>query len=775
MADLDDFLAAAEAEEEAQRGGPIQSKHDFDSRWSAAMTKRKEKVAAYRKDKKLKPQELSLTGALSGEEDERPESIPLPLRFFAAMKMSPAGTVNYLKSKYGDGNVKGEIKNGELVNVRILHEGKPLVLDPQGPDVGDFTADAGGSFIESVPEMAMAAGTGGGSVAKGLISRAAKGAAKGIAADTIGVAARAAASRFLPGDDEMDMRDYLTHGATSVAAGGAGRALTSTAGAAIKGVAGIMSPGKKLAKEFAQEAATPSARSLAGKTQRSYFDDSQQIAKEVSDLAGKPFSFDAAQATGAKSLQTAKRTLSQTPEHMDRLYLEKQKQLTTFATAADKTIERAAANPNALDSADVGNAVAETVTQYVNKLKDIRRTVAGKLYGEADQMLGANRVIPTTNALAKARDVLADKSFYPDEATAGLASMVKKIEDASSQGGRINMKQFQDMRSAWRDMLHDGDVITGLDKANQQRIARMVLDAMDADLEKAGTAPVLKNAISKFREADEAYARLSQPINDVATKAISRLLKLQDETPEMIVGQIRKMTGPQVTNLMKVVDKTSPASAQQLRASVLREVFSEGTAVKNADDLFGADLSSAAVSPVKFITTMRNNAETLVALFGNDKATAGRLRTLIAAADRLASGPDIAGSDTVAKALSLGVIDAAKREGNRGILQMMQGKLMDTASDVLMRPGAVADLLSTSGGVKAFQAMIENALNPPKTKELAAKAMKQMMPAISKLGWLGARDAVIPDSYKEKPEAPLPQDSVAGGDNDATPTSVRTP
>ena len=143
-------------------------------------------------------------------------------RLGSSFKMTNAGKVGYLESKYGKGNAK--ILNSGEVAFKNPQTGQWTQLDSEGFDLNDITDFAGD--VPSMVGSAIGAGVGASAAGVGSVYGAAAGAAGGNVV-------KQAVSKLLPGDDNMTLGDRAKSTAIDAGLGGVGQKVGNMIGTAL--------------------------------------------------------------------------------------------------------------------------------------------------------------------------------------------------------------------------------------------------------------------------------------------------------------------------------------------------------------------------------------------------------------------------------------------------------------------------------------------------------------------------------------------------------------
>jgi hypothetical protein len=493
----------------------------------------------------------------------------------------------------------------------------------------------------------------GGELAGGLVAAASPGgvpATFGRAALTgaaVGGAAALGSSRsdLTKAEVGQASKDALIGGAMGAALGPVALGVGRGMGAVVNRFRPQAAAAEAVASKAAQSANEIEAATQAG-TQKSFYEQSMQLQDESSKMLGEPFRFRPGQSTGSPDLALAEMKAANFPRTMTAAQLGERKQTEQSAKILDMYVDKVAADPEALGRSDVGNGLVTTVENHISALAKERSSVAGPLYQQAAELAGGKRIIPTDATQQAMSELLDANRFAPAKITSQVRESLLKIQDAASKTGRLKIDDMQNLRALWNSVKRgDVNIIDGLSEANQSRIARNVLSAIDSDLETASNGAASGAAADALKMANKAWSDYSKPIDEAATDTVKRLLKVSGDAGDTITTRLLSSSPDQVSGVFRVLNKADPGMARQLRAQLLDDILTKAGKPLRAGSI-SAEEGVSRFSPLMARNKLVDAEPQLMAAFTGDNQAQFALRRSFQLLKRLSFGPGIKGSTT---------------------------------------------------------------------------------------------------------------------------------
>lgn len=460
---------------------------------------------------------------------------------------------------------------------------------------------------------------------------------------------------------------------------------------------------------------------------------------------GDTYALTAGKMTGSKYALGVERTLAQTPDTMEKMALQAQRELVGASRYADTIVNHVAANPEKLGNAAVGGETVKAINRHVAALVDARSSAARPLYEQAEQMFGGARIVPTDATRGEMEKLIAGNKFGPSKITAQMKASLGKIEGgAATDTGRLSVADMQNLRAMWGEVARgDKTIVEGLSTRNQKRMAKNVLRAIDQDLD-AATKGIQGEAAVTLQKANKVWAEHSTAINDVSSQGIvKRVLKLgADSKNEQVVKAIGGLEREQLRGLMNILEKADADGAANLRAQLLANVFESG-GKPQASTEFGRQLieagSESGIRPKTLQKAITRRGDFIGDLFGNDVVTRGKVVDMVGLLDRLGAGPGWAGSDTVPKGIFAGMMGVFK-----GVAPGVAGQgieaLQRAFSRGVMDPEVMLRIMADPDAAATAHVWLKPMLNPAQaTPSVIGESTK----ALAKLTALFGRDETM--------------------------------
>lgn len=603
----------------------------------------------------------------------QPKSDPASFvtRGAAGLKMTQAGRRNFLISQFGEENVM-ELPGENLIFRRSPDE-QFTMLDPAGPDIGDI-ADLAGAALEIGPGIGVAAATGTANPA--IVA----------GVDMAGNLARQGISAAIPGSDELTMGERaLSTGLTGALAAG------SQAGAnRLFDVGDFARPRNIVARSTRNQARRKDAVRGAQMQQASgdaltpgqEFNSKMLLAFE--GVARRhPMSADLVNEVDKRGIRSAMRALNRRRQQI---------------SAADKV--------------ETGAAVEDAYFGAVTDAIKLRSRVAARDFGVIDN---AGSVPLSIDNVRKRAQELLDETDILGSSPPERAALLRLVKDLDAQP-TVNGRKFQNTLSRYsRAASGTGDLFKDVDKAQQKRIGRELLKALESDLDDNVAKVGLQDSsdvAQALRIARDNYRSNSQAIEGFKDSALGRILggKPGRFSPEEVVDKVIKMKSPSRQRAaIKWLDDQSPETATAVRAQFLEELMSESTPVKVSDEM-------PPFSPDKFRSALNKKKPQFAALFTGQRMARRDILLLHKAVTRLADNP-MAGSPTAPALFSMDMIKQIAAKS--GHMLTRPGETLQAAAGGLLGivgPRRIAQAMADPQG---RQALMEITKTGPVTRATA--------------------------------------------------------
>ncbi len=711
------------------------------------------------------------SGGLSDEIVGAAKSIGVdPTELAAALTGGPASLGSYIGNKLGFalGGKGAAAVTRDYRSSRDEERGKNKEAEQANPKTYGATQFAGGVVSGAATAPATLLGT----VAAGA----------GIGATTALGESEADLTR---GEFAKAAEDTAKGGLAGAAGSGIGYGVAKGAGLAVKNARRALSPAYRLTTDVAEELPKQSTKSTTGQTVQQFAKESDTLAAYGSKLAGEALELSPGQKFGSKTALGMERTAAQMPEHADDMLSQQSKRLEVYGKALDGYVKHVAAHPEQLGNLETGARVAKAVDRYVGGLRVARREATAPGYREAVELLGNEKVIPTGDAVSIMARELANR---PTAAQQGLVAIKQTIDDIerTSQNGMADLPMMQQLRSYWREQASGtGDVFKDMAVSKRKQLAGTIADAIDGAISSA--AENARNGMGRFasktkiaaglarlKETDALYHAHSEQIRGASTATIKQILRLGKEaTPDKIASTIMQRSPSEVAGIAKILAGAGDGSLQQLRANTINEIFSAAgkpSAAKGVGDV--AEGLGANMSPAKIAAAVKKHRGQLNAMFIDDPEAARGLNQLAKLGERLAQGPGVAGSDTMAKLGYEGAMRSFMRRGDS-----LAGMIREAAEKRFFSKEGATKLLADPKTSTTFAEAVASVAHPSTTGEQIRRATVAFTRLLAlATGGAERSDATMPRNLRADAE-PQPGFEMSPADlgQGHRPTTVRIP
>lgn len=618
--------------------------------------------------------------------------VPLGLRLFPSLKMTPEGRQGALESDgllgsgYGKGNIVQD-PNGEM-----------YVKDPSSKSVypvnkpGLSFNDIGDTLGEAVQTVATLG-------ARNPLTAAGAGA--------IGSAVRQGLGLLVPGEDKMGIGERLLQTGESAAMAGAGQFA-----------------GDKIVK--ALNAGRPS-NIVAG-----YVNNKLQspIAQDAADLTARSgVEFTPGQSTGARSLLTMEGLARRNPASADIMQQADQTQLDKALGFLKRTLD--SYRPGEVGDITMGEGVSRTFNNAVQKAQQLRSNQARTDFGAVDALSNGQKVIVPQNVLSTV-DGLISKFDAPGggDATASLVSRLKSLrgEIAPKDGivDPLSADQTQRLLEIYGNASKGtGDIFKDIDKGQQRYIAGQLKSALENDLDAAASnADLPGHVASALQQARANYKANSQTITELGDSVLGRLFGGKyDPAPERVADAFARMKPTEIKSAFGILEQHDPGAAQEAKRYLVERVMDKSQLSGSQQQIGGINFS-----PAKFVTGMKDSP-VWATLTASEKFD---METSVKVFGRLADRGGTEGSPTAPLQMAMALGKAIMG----GVANPMT--LVGAGASVIA-PRAIARAVTTPEGRKA---LITISSAPPGSTSFAQAAVT-----------LGGLAEMAPDAASVNPDA----------------------
>jgi hypothetical protein len=556
---------------------------------------------------------------------EQPQAQPLDVnrdtsalnlgqRFLKSFKTGDEGKMNYLKSIYGNDNVRPDPQDKSTFIVRDPKTNKWQTTDPGGVGSGHFwsdlpgdVADVGGDLASGIASQPIAAvGAGLGSLLP-FPGGAALGFAGGEAlAGAVGSVGKQAVGHYaVPGKENATTKERLTE----VALGAGGNVLGAGIGKGFGALINKFRPQKLLQEELQSgiKQATETSykepvdqgfnmvdEALAGGRGGKQFDFAPNVQKRldlekrISEVNGEPFNFSGSQIAGDPASLARARMLAQHPKTQNLVAgfdLERSMDLAKFT---NKTFDQALALP----PDEAGKILGNAVEQQISNLKNARSAAAKPLYDAIDGLAGGQPVFSYRNFIETIdKEIASNKTLGAESVSkptinalnSAKEEVLKRIESA---GGNIDSpiatatEMLNTIKKYGKAAKGSESVFKDMDTAESRRISGQLYGALNKDMEESALNSNDSSIADAINTARQTYAEHSAAIDDVRTNLAEKILKQSGNKSENIEKSIQDLASPststdQVKKVMSMIKAVDPEKHDIVRASILGEILTK--------------------------------------------------------------------------------------------------------------------------------------------------------------------------------------------------------
>lgn len=591
-------------------------------------------------------------------------------RAVAGLKFSSEGVANYLEGRYGKGNVATD-RDGSFY---VKDKGEWIAFDSPSFNTKDLY-DLSGLAVAAAPVAGAEA------VAARFAAPLAKAVGGGILGGAAGSALQQTVAAATPGGDPMSGQARLTQLLLDAGAGGLG----NLAGA---GVSRLGSGVRNTYLTQTGQAATPAA----------------QQGKAVSQYLGVPLT--PGQTSQRTSLLTLEGALRRSPtKAADIMQQFDEQQLIAGRNRWNQLMDNISRNP--ANAEMLGNQVIKAFDDTLGAARKVRSQQARADFAAIDSAAGRAPVFQLGDTV-KALDDLIARYETPGggDATAGLARQLRGVRDALiDQQGTLRGRSAQEVQRLMEvygeAAAGTGKVFSDIETAQQRRIAKQVMDALDQDVAMAANAAAPNSPLAAaLQNARQNYRLNSQALEELRKSGIGQYLGLREHgavTPELVAERVVGMKPSQMRQTFQLLDTADPELSGAAKRYALEKAMlaAEPSAERIADRL-AQGAAPEGYSPARLLGELAKSP-IIDALSPQEKFGLAQLN---AAMQRLANRGGTEGSPTA----PLGwAFDIAKNIATAGLAGDAVGAFK--LATMVVAPKKLAEAITSPNSFKALRTL----------------------------------------------------------------------
>lgn len=523
---------------------------------------------------------------------------PFGVRAAASIPPTEEGRLNYLKSVYGEDNVR-VVRRSPLL--QGSDEEQIFIRDPNVSDkffpfdsskitLADFTADLTGAAIATIPTL--------------LVGATARNVA---AAEAAGAAARQVVAEALPGETGMSLGERAADIAISAGIGGASQGVVNLGAR----VFDALRPSNILARRVRKAEGTEFARE----------------GRELSEETGIALTL--GQETGDQAALMAEGLARRDLVSGEDIFEFEQRQLTAAANRLAGTLDQVSPERGLLE---IGESVSKAYNDAVENAFELRRRQADVDFRAVSELSRGRPVVPSRNLQSEIDTIIAELHVPgAGDATARVVNQARRLLSSLQESGEAltadqTNRLLQIYTSAQRGT---GTLFRDMDKAQSRLVAGRLKDALIRDLDEAAEAGE-SEVVQALKLARDRYRVNTEAINELGDSVLARAIGSGTRAPEAIAEKFLRMRPSEIRASMRLLDQISPDAASAVRRSYL------DAAIVNARDLVPTRTQARAVrfSAAKFLKAMPD-ADTLLAA-GYTKAELAEIESTVKILERIA-------------------------------------------------------------------------------------------------------------------------------------------
>lgn len=542
-----------------------------------------------------------------------------------AFKGNEDERLNYLKEQFG----ADKVRMGSRGRPEVFDNGKWVVADPRGFDIGD-AAD----FVAGIPEavgsaLGFAAGAAGGTALAPGVGTVAGGIGGSAVGAGVGNVVKQAIGAALPGQNTMGAGDRLVEGGQAALLGGLLPGGSVAAAAAKKGTGGVATrvvdaamPGTSLGR----------ATKEAPKLNPQFTAEGQGLEATVNRLAGgDDFALTAGQRTGSQELLKLEDFAKNSRAAGERFWQSYKTNVNAIDRAFENLASQAAKNPES--RLTIGTQMRQLLEEADDQLLDMRRTQAARDYAIATQFLGDTVAVRPRNLRHELGEII-----RANRTSQGVDMAL--AEDAIKEMGQIpRMMTVKDLNVFTQKYgtigygKGDQSLFSNLGEADRTKVAKRLFVALNKDIDAAlanqATDPTAKAGMDALRIAKNNFAQATRQAEQLRDLAVSRLVgKVDGPALEKVPDRIFAMSPAEIRETMAFIDTAKPELADQIRRLAIdriRDAGEQGVRVRG----------TIPTSPAAILRAFPND-ERLKALFGDQSPVPTDMMALRDSTQRLA-------------------------------------------------------------------------------------------------------------------------------------------
>jgi len=526
-----------------------------------------EKIKGYKNKQKKLLEEISKKGETLGSLDQ----------LGYGTKMTPSGKAGYVEAKVGSKAIISPYfdMDGNIDNlVWTKPDGTVGIIDKNNQTFGDFIDDVL-RYTPNIVEGGLS-----GALQMFMEYQLAKRGGKAVSAparhttaaiaDTLTGAARQGISEMLPGEDFPE--------------GGRDEALLANIVGGQIGEGVITAGG--LAKKYgpfalARERKNYFERSIQGGEESEALKQSIERGKYLEKEVGEPLN--AFQLANTETSQGTKTLLERTSGSAEKLKIERIGQVAATEKYLDDAIDNLAGRKVNIDEAwSLGDKAGNIIANHFQSLRSNLGKQASQAFKNAEEMSKATFPINYTNTVAAMKEEIGRRGkILISSRKSVIDKLSKDLEELEKAG---NQGSLMDLQSDLHDLSHTvygkGNYISEtIGPATDKAIARRILGALRKDLDEAvvrsdATGEAARELVKGRNLTKAMYDEMDKIQNDAVKKVLNQTGN--KSTVDFVQNYWNDgYRAPDQAAFMSTLTKIDPVTAGEVRAGVLKRLFSK--------------------------------------------------------------------------------------------------------------------------------------------------------------------------------------------------------
>lgn len=300
-----------------------------------------------------------------------------------------------------------------------------------------------------------------------------------------------------------------------------------------------------------------------------------EASKTLEDMTGIEQTL--GQATGSRTLQAYENMAANASASADKVLAYRNKQLIQSINYIKGVMDRLGdsdASPEV-----VGNQLKNGMLKTVSDIDSVRRQTWDSLMAKASAAVGDKPIGVPTNTAAALDDVINEISHPNAGYSQALIDKFKALRQNASTPWTVN--DFQTTMKTWgRNATGTSQPFEELHIADQKRIFRAVIKAMQSDLDTIAQSPSLAGtAAENLTLARSSYKNYSDQIDNLEMTMLGDAIDKggRPASAEELYSKFRKMPASEMKQLMPLMDNVDPSIMNNVRARLFRDAFDEAS------------------------------------------------------------------------------------------------------------------------------------------------------------------------------------------------------